>query len=128
MPAKDNPKKEWPWPEELDAMIVSADHHTLLLENEQVRVLKVYIPAGERTVVHTHQWPAVNHIVSMSDYIRYDGEGNIIGDTRNNAAPLETPVTVWSESLPPHALQNVGERPIHIISMEVKGAAKQNNG
>ena len=122
MPVQQNIKEEWPWPEELDAMIVSANHHTILLENEYVRVLNVHIPAGETTAVHTHKWPAVNHILSMADYIRYDGQGNVIADTRNNTSPLKTPVTVWSESLPPHALQNVGERPIHIISIEVKGA------
>lgn len=122
MYAREKTIQKWPWPEELDAMVVSANHHTILLENEYVRVLNVYIPAGEITAVHTHQWPAVNHILSMSEYIRYDGEGNIIGDTRNSTTPLDTPVTVWSESLPPHALQNVGDRPIHIISIEVKGA------
>lgn len=121
MPDKENTKQDWPWPEELDAMIVSANHHTILLENEYVRVLNVYIPAGETTAVHTHKWPAVNHILSMSEYIRYDGQRNIIGDTRT-APPVQTPVTVWSDTLPPHALQNVGNRPIHIISIEVKNA------
>ena len=29
----------WPWPESLDAIVAAPKHHTLLFENERVRVL-----------------------------------------------------------------------------------------
>lgn len=40
-----------PWPEHLDALQASAEHHTLLFENEHVRVLQTRIPAGEHDIV-----------------------------------------------------------------------------
>ena len=64
-------EQNWPWPDELDAMIAAAKHHKLLLENEKVRVLDTCIPAGERTAVHTHKWPATYYVMSFSDFIRY---------------------------------------------------------
>ena len=32
-------KTEWPWPDELDALTASPEHHKLLFENDLVRVL-----------------------------------------------------------------------------------------
>jgi quercetin dioxygenase-like cupin family protein len=41
----------------LDAMSAAPHHHEVLLENETVRVLDTRLAPGERTPVHTHQWP-----------------------------------------------------------------------
>jgi len=30
-------QRDWPWPEELDALIAAPEHHKLLMENEQVQ-------------------------------------------------------------------------------------------
>jgi hypothetical protein len=49
------------WPDELDALIASPQHHKLLFENEFVRVLDTNIPPGETTNVHTHQFPQCSH-------------------------------------------------------------------
>gem|GEM_PF-6375503 len=38
----------WPWPRSLDAAIAAPDSHQILLENERVRVVRVYIPPGAR--------------------------------------------------------------------------------
>jgi hypothetical protein len=44
--------EEWAWPDELDALLASAAHHRLLLENERARVLETVIQAGETTAIH----------------------------------------------------------------------------
>lgn len=107
------------WPEELDALAAAPQHHKLLMENEFVRVLDTLIPPGEITNVHTHKWPATLYIISWSDFIRYDGEGNIVLDSRKlSEAPL-TSSAIWSDPLSPHALENTGENTIHIISVEI---------
>ena len=59
-------------------MTVAPDHHEILLENDQVRVLDTRLGPGECSPVHTHQWPAVLYIQSWSDFIRYDPEGNVL--------------------------------------------------
>jgi len=111
----------WVWPEELDALAAAAAHHMLLLENERVRVLETRIRGGETTAVHTHRWPNVQYVLSSPDFIRRDGEGAVLLDTRVAESRPEPPVTLWSEPLPPHSIENVGEADLHVIMVELKG-------
>ena len=112
-------KEPWPWPPELDAVIAAPRHHRLVFENERVRVLDTRIPVGDTVPVHTHRWPAVYNTVRFSHFIRRDGEGNILLDTRTFANPL--PPAAWLDCLPPHSIENVGDVEIHLISFELKG-------
>ena len=110
------------WPPELDAVIAAPDHHTVLLENDYVRVLDTRIEPGDTTPVHTHRWPSVYHVLSLGDCVRRDGDGNVLMDTR--LKPMgPTPKALWSEPLPPHTLENVGDVAIHVVSVEIKGQA-----
>jgi hypothetical protein len=108
------------WPEELDALVASPQHHRLLLENEFVRVLETLILPGEITNLHTHKWPSSLYIISWSDFIRYDINKNIVMDSRK-LTELPSPSTaLWSDPLRPHRLENIGENLIHMISVEIK--------
>ena len=111
----------WDWSDELDALVAAPAHHTLLLENERVRVLETRIPGGETTAVHTHRWPNVQYVVSSPDFIRRDGEGAVLLDTRITQSRPAPPVILWSEPLPPHSIENVGEADLHVIMVELKG-------
>jgi hypothetical protein len=93
----------------------------LLFENERVRVLETRIPGGETTAVHTHRWPNVQYVVSSPDFIRRDGEGAVLLDTRITQSRPAPPVILWSEPLPPHSIENVGEPDLHVIMVELKG-------
>jgi quercetin dioxygenase-like cupin family protein len=108
------------WPDELDALAAAAEHHTLRLENERVRVLETRIPPGATTAVHTHRWPNVQYVVSTSEFVRRDGAGAVLLDTRG-ATPPQPGVTLWSEPLPPHSIENVGGADLHVIMIELKG-------
>lgn len=109
-----------PWPADLDALVAAPKQHRLLLENDRVRVLDTRIEPGERTPVHTHQWPAVHSIVSWSAFVRRDGDGVVLVNTRGSADPA--PAVLWGEPLGPHSLENVGPTPLHVISVELKGS------
>lgn len=110
----------WTWPEELDALIASPQHHTLLFENDLVRVIDTCIPPDEITEIHTHKWPASLYVLSWSDFIRYDNNGNIVLDSRTlPKSPLPS-TALWSEPLIPHSLKNIGDNDLHIISVEIK--------
>jgi len=111
-------KEPWRWPPELDAVIAAPKHHTLLFENERVRVLDTRIPIGDMVPVHTHRWPAVYNTVCFSHFVRRDGEGNVLFDSRQLTNPL--PAAAWIECLPPHSIENVGHAEIHLISFELK--------
>lgn len=110
----------WPWPDALDAAIAAPRHHVLLFENDRVRVLETNIRPGERTALHTHRWPMTIHVLNRSDFVRYDDMGNVTLDSRQFPASASPPKVMWSEPLPPHALENVGSSDLHVISVEVK--------
>jgi hypothetical protein len=119
-----SPTDLWPWPASLDALIAAPDHHSLLLENDRMRVVQTRIPAGQTVPVHTHRWPGVLFIVSWSDLIRRGPDGNILLDTRQLAAkpPLNAPL--WQETLPPHTVENVGATEFCAVQVEIKDASK----
>lgn len=98
----------WPWPDSLDAMVAAPDHHRLVLENEQVRVLRTRILPGETAPVHTHRWPSVQLIVSWSDFVRRDHWGNVMLDTRTVSENPQLNTPLWHPALKPHSVENVG--------------------
>jgi hypothetical protein len=108
----------------LDAMAVAPDHHSILLENDQVRVLDTRLGPGGRTLVHSHQWPAALYVLSWSDFVRYDPDGKVLVDSRTLMTSAPDPgSSLWSAPLPPHYVQNVGDSDLHIIAVEMKPAA-----
>lgn len=104
----------------LDAMARAADHHALLLENDRVRVLDTKVRPGERTPVHAHEWCAALYVLSWSDFIRYDPEGNVLMDSRTMVAPPEPRQALWVGPIGPHLVENVGQTDLHILAVEVK--------
>jgi len=113
----------WPWPESLDALVAAPLHHTLLFENAHVRVLDTRIAPGHTVPVHTHRWSSVLYVLRWSDFVRRDGTGQVLVDTRTQPSPSERPTVLWSGPLPPHSLENVGRSEIHVISVELKEGA-----
>jgi hypothetical protein len=111
------------WPDALDALVAAPNHHTLLYENERVRVLETRIAAGDRTPVHTHRWPAVLYILSWSHFLRYDDHDNMVVDSRAVEAFKSPPTVAWTKPLPPHSLQNIGDTDLAIIAVELKDNA-----
>lgn len=109
------------WPEELDALIAAPKHHTLLFENEHVRVLDTRIAPGDTVPLHTHCWPSTLYIESWSDCVRRDENGRVLMDSRATGSP-HVGSAVWSGDLPPHTLENVGDQELRVISVELKTA------
>jgi hypothetical protein len=103
----------------LDAMSAAPDHHSILLENDQVRVLDTKVAPGDRTPVHAHEWPAALYVLSWSDFVRRDAQGKVLADSRDRPAPT-LGSGLWIEPLPPHSVENVGSADLHIIAVEVK--------
>jgi quercetin dioxygenase-like cupin family protein len=111
---------------DLDAMTAASDHHAIILENEQVRMLDTKVRPGEQTHVHTHQWPAALYVVSWSDFVRYDPEGNVLLDSRTLASRPEPGSALWTAPAVPHYVRNVGTTDLHIIAVEVKPPHPEN--
>jgi hypothetical protein len=110
----------WEWPDELDALAAAAANHELLLENEEVRLLQTVVPVAAMTPVHTHRWACVEYVLSTTDFIRRDGDGNVLLDTRVANGRPRTSDVLWSEPLPPHSVDNVGDMEPRAIMVELK--------
>ncbi len=107
---------------ELDGVVASPDQHRVLLENEAVRVIETTIVAGETTPIHTHLWPQVQVALSGSQFIRRDGEGETLFDTR--ATPgFVLPRVSFAAPLGRHTIENLGTDDLVVISVELKPAA-----
>ncbi len=114
-------QEAWEWPEELDALIAAPRHHAVLFENDAVRVLDTRIAPGETVPLHTHRWPSALYLVNWSDFVRRDGAGTVLVDSRGGRGAPEGSA-LWSGPLPPHTLENVGVGELRVITVEIKGA------
>ena len=104
----------------LDAVQRDPDHHGVLLENEHVRVLDALLRPGEQTEIHTHVWPSALYVLSWSDFVRIDPEGNVIADSRGMGLRARAGEAIWSPALPPHRVRNVGSTDLRLIAVELK--------
>jgi len=110
----------WNWPDELDALVAAPENHHVMLENDQVRVIETQVPAKATTPIHTHRWPSVEYVLSTTDFIRRDGDGHVLYDTRtadDRPAPLGV---LWSGPRPPHSIENVGDTELTVLMVELK--------
>ena len=107
-------------PDALDALNAAPGHHSLLFENEWVRVLDTCILPGEQTAIHTHCWPSQLYVLSWSDFVRRDAAGDTILDSRLVPQLANPPTTLWSDPLPAHSLENVGSNDLRVIGVELK--------
>lgn len=86
-----------PWPPTLDALIAAPAQHTLLFEDDKVRVLDTRIAPRERTPMHTHQWPAVHPVISWSAFVRRDHQDAVLLDTRTVGTAVAAGAMLWGE-------------------------------
>jgi hypothetical protein len=95
-----------------DPVKVDPAHHKVEFENDQVRVLRITLPAGEKTPVHEHP----------------SGVAVFLNDSRNRVSPVggkvdETPRKA-GQVIPlvagKHVVENPGTTKAEIIVVEVK--------
>ncbi len=104
----------------LDAMTAAPDHHTVLFENDRVRVLDTRLGPGEQTPVHAHEWPAALYVLSWSDFVRSAPDGTVLVDSRATGTQPASGMALWLPPLEPHYVTNVGNGDLRIIAIEVK--------
>ncbi len=110
------------WPVGLDAMLAAPEHHVLLFENDQVRVLDISIPAGHTVALHTHCWPGTLLLLSWSDCVRRDARGTVLMDSRDVSEKPVVGSVWWSPAMAAHTLENVGDGVLRLIGTELKTA------
>lgn len=112
------------WPQSMDAVVAAPDNHHVLLENDQVRVLDVVVPPHTKEPVHAHCSPSVLYIMEASAFIDHDANGKVLLDTRELGTPLAFPMTMWKDPEAPHSVENLSDKPLHLVRVELKPQAR----
>ena len=120
--AEDGSVERLDGPGPLDALLAAPDHHVLLFENEQVRVLDIGILPGHTVALHTHCWPGTLYLMSWSECVRRDAKGVVLMDSRNVAVKPAVGSAWWSPAMEAHTLENVGRDVLRLVSTELKQA------
>jgi hypothetical protein len=105
--------------DELDGVTAAPGNHSVLFENDQVRVIETRIAAGELTPLHTHLAPTVMYVLSGSHFIRRDENGATMVDTRATPDFVLAKVS-YSAGTPRHTIENTGDDELHVIGVELK--------
>src|ERR1700736_5609368 len=98
-----------------DPAVVNSKTIQVKFENDRVRVLEATLPPGVKEQVHSH--PAyVIYVVEGGRYRNYAADGKIIEGTFNTGDVIyRDPLT--------HAAENIGDKPMHLILVELKREA-----
>ena len=98
-----------------DPAVVNAKTIKIRFENDRVRVLEATLPPGVKEAVHSH--PAyVIYVVEGGKYRNYGSDGKITeGTFKDGEVIYRDPLT--------HAAENIGDKPMHFILVELKGGA-----
>src|SRR5437660_3094089 len=96
-----------------DPAVVNSKTIKVKFENDRVRVLEATLPPGVKEQVHSH--PAyVFYVLEGGRYRNYASDGKV------TEGELKTGEVLYREPLT-HAAENIGDKPLHIILVELKG-------
>ena len=101
----------------LDPVIISPEQYQLKFENEYVRVVEYEILPGEKELWHTH--PAKVAYVLSGGTLKVTTES---GETL--VAEEKQGEVRWMGAVGKHYGENIGDTPIKIILVEVKGVTE----
>ncbi|ADW70604.1 cupin domain-containing protein [Granulicella tundricola] len=98
-----------------DALVAAPANYTLLLENQNVRVLDLHLAPHATTSFHTNPWPGFFYViqgVSMRDETKAGSQP----EPRN----LPTGVKILPAKAGGHTIENTSDTPLHLIRYELK--------
>ena len=98
-----------------DPAVVNSKTIRVKFENDRVRVLEATLPPGVKEQVHSH--PAyVIYVLEGGRYRNYASDGKVTeGELKTGDVLYRDPLT--------HAAENIGDKPLHFILVELKGEA-----
>jgi beta-alanine degradation protein BauB len=95
-----------------DPAVVNSKTIRVRFENDRVRVLEAILPPGAKEQVHSH--PAyVIYVLATGRYRNYAADGKITEGT------FQTGDVIYRDPLT-HAAENIGDKPMHLILVELK--------
>jgi quercetin dioxygenase-like cupin family protein len=98
-----------------DPAVVNSKTIRVKFENDRVRVLEAILPPGTKEQVHSH--PAyVIYVLAGGRYRNYAADGKI------TEGAFQTGDVIYRDPLT-HAAENIGDKPMHFILVELKREA-----
>jgi len=98
-----------------DPAVVNSKTIHVKFENDRVRVLEAFLPPGTKEQVHSH--PAyVIYVLAGGRYRNYAADGKITEGT------FQAGDVIYRDPLT-HAAENIGDKPMHLILVELKSEA-----
>src|SRR5690349_17848644 len=96
-----------------DPAVVNAKTIKVRFENDRVRVMEATLPPGVKEQVHSH--PAyVIYVLEGGRYRNYAADGKV------TEGAFQTGDVIYRDALT-HAAENIGDKPMHLILVELKG-------
>ena len=107
------------WDPALDGVLAAPENHTVLYEDEAIRVISVSIAPGAIEKPHHHCLPAVfvvDRLVSVRDF------NGATGEEIPMPIPKDAPLPITAKFLPQplHYVENLDTRPFHATRIEFK--------
>ena len=96
-----------------DPVSVDAQHYTIELENEAVRVLRIGYGPRERSEMHSHPDSVAVFLTDVN--ARFTFPDGTTEDISGSAGEV-----VWLPTVT-HLPENLGDRPFEVIQIELKG-------
>ena len=98
-----------------DPAVVNSKTIQVKFENDRVRVLEANLPPGVKEQVHSHP-PYVIYVLEGGRYRNCASDGKVTeGELKTGEVLYRDPLT--------HAAENIGDKPLHMILVELKGDA-----
>jgi len=107
------------WDPSLDAVLAAPENHTVLYEDDMIRVISVSVAPGATEKPHHHRFPSVFVIDRMVKVRDFDG-------VTNKEIPLPIPENVEFPIIakflpqPLHYVENLDTKPFHATRVEFK--------
>ncbi len=90
--------------------------HKVILDNDQVRVLDVRIPPGQKVAMHSHPENVVYYVSDYKMKVTSPDGKTALREGKAGTAAWFGPLT--------HAVENAGTTEIHLVQVEMKRTAK----
>ena len=104
-----------------DPIKVDANHYKVEFENAQVRVLRVKIGPGEKSIMHRHPNAVAIFMTDANNKFTFP-------DGKTEPRSGKAGEVIWTPAIT-HQPENVGTEPFEVILVELKGGppAKEHN-
>ena len=102
-----------------DPVKVDGNHYKVEFENDQVRVLRVKVGAGEKSIMHQHPDAVAIFLTDVNGKFTFP-------DGKSEAVTSKAGETRWTPAIT-HMPENAGDQPFEVILVELKSkpAAKK---